>query len=84
MITLDGYLSNPAMQEIFIDAKERIEKGEPLSQVHRVVLREWVTLATARACELVLKSVNGVLSDEEKAEQCALTHEVGLLRDYRP
>lgn len=71
------------MLEIWQDAVDRIEQNEPLSPVQAVVLREWLTLATARRNELELRAQKGFLRDEDYAELAALKETIPQLRNFR-
>lgn len=46
---------NPAMQEIFKDALNRLEKEEPLAPAQKIVINEILTRANARLSEIQLE-----------------------------
>lgn len=74
---------NPAMLEIWSDALDRIEKKEKLSPVQTVVVREWITRASAWEMKLELEAQRKMLSDEKYAEMATLREMLDKMEDYR-
>jgi hypothetical protein len=73
---------NPAMTVIYEDAIDRIEKEERLAEVQQIVMREWISLATARMHQLQLKSQHDMLPDEEYAELQAISDHIARVRNF--
>jgi hypothetical protein len=74
---------NPAMQEIWSDAIDRIENDLPVAPVQAVVVREWLSRAGARRNELELQAQRDMLSDEDYAELAALRDSIGLIANFK-
>lgn len=73
---------NPAMEEVFRDALDRIDKNEPLADVQKVIVREWFTWACSKRDRLELKSQRGFLTDTEYADLAAIRTQIEKLRPY--
>lgn len=73
---------NPAMAEIMADARDRITNREPLSDVQKVVLREWSYRARVRLTVLYSAAQEGLLEDEEYAEMQTLKEELDKIEPF--
>ena len=61
---------------ILENAKAKISTKAPLSEVERIVLREYVTVCRARLNALQLKSQKQMLTDAEYARMQGLDEEI--------
>jgi hypothetical protein len=72
---------NPAMQEIWEEAKKRLDHNETLTPVQEVVLREWIHLASARRNVLEIQDYQKTLSPQEFQELNALRMEIESVKE---
>lgn len=73
---------NPTMVEIWEDALDRIEAGQTLAPVQRVVLNEWLIHAQARTDQLELRAQTDKISDELNAELATLKEQIQRVKDF--
>lgn len=65
-----------ATHEVLTNAKEKFTRNEPLTDVERVLLSEYVIACRARANELRLKKNHQILSKEDNLKLEALEGEI--------
>ena len=73
---------SPVMHEIWLDLHERVDSGEPLSQVQQVVVREWLIYARARVERLDLDAETSTLADEDAVERETLRQEISRMEQF--
>jgi hypothetical protein len=67
---------NPAQNLILTNSKEKVEKGEELTEVEKIILREYVVFLRSKLNKLQLKSQKQMLSDTEYAQMQGLESEI--------